>query len=135
MPTSSSDYMLLAGMAAFWGLVIFGAARGSSKKAIIQRAQAEGRHRIVEINGRQFHAIRKNEIILHSKSGEARAVLVTIGRERDPDMVKGKVQMFHRWIKIRSFTRNGLSDRERWVSAKGWSREGEQEIEYHIPVQ
>ncbi len=108
--------------------------RGNSGKAIIQRSKTEGRHRIFEIDGKKFHAIRKEELILRSKSGRARAVLVAIGRERDPDMVGGEIKMFPRWIKIRSFTRQGLSEHERWVSAKGWSREGEQEIEYHLPL-
>lgn len=134
MPTLSSDWIVIALMVAFWGLVIFASMRGGSTKAIIQLAQAEGRHRIVEINGQQYHAIRKNEVILRSKSGRARAVLVNVGRDRDPDIVDGKMQLFHRWIKIRSITRKGLSEHERWVRAKGWSRDGEQEIEYHIPV-
>jgi hypothetical protein len=134
MLNMSSTSLVVVAMVAFWGFIIFGAVRGSSNKATVQRAQAEGRHRIVEFDGRKFHAIRKTEIILRSSSGKGRAVLVTVGRERDPNMVNGKVQMVHRWIKIRSFTRKGLSDYERWVQASGWSREGKQEIEYHIPV-
>ncbi|MEW5792638.1 MAG: hypothetical protein ACOY4L_00685 [Pseudomonadota bacterium] len=131
---STSELLIFSGIAAFWGLIIFGAMRGNSDKAIVQRAKTEGRHRIVEIEGKQFHAISKTEVILRSKSGRARAVLVAVGRERDPVMVNGKMEMRPRWIKIRSFTRRGLSEHERWVSANGWTREGEQEIEYHLPV-
>ena len=129
-----SDFLLLAGIATFLGLFIFGSMRGKSNKAIIKRAQAEGRHRIVEMDGQQFHAIRKAEVILRSTSGRARAVLVEVGRERDPSMVNGKVEMHPRWIKIRSFTRGGLSNHERWTSAKNWLPDGKEEIEYHIPL-
>lgn len=131
---STTELLVFSGIAAFWGLIIFGALRGGSEKTIIQRAQAEGRHRIVDIDRKKFHAIRKTEVILRSKSGKGRAVLVSVGRERDPDMVNGQIEIFPRWIKIRSFTRNGLSDNERWVRAKDWSQEGKQDIEYHIPL-
>ena len=105
----------------------------NSKKAIIKRAQKEGRHRIVEIDGEIYHAIKKTEKMLISKSGKGKCLLVATGRERDPHRVDGKTEMMPRWIKIRSITKNGLSDKERWVKNEGWTYHGEENIEYHLP--
>lgn len=131
---NTEDILLLSGITSFWGLIILGGLLGGSEKSTIRRAQTEGRYRLIEIDGKKFHAIRKTETILRSKSGRSRAVLVAVGRERDPDMIDGKIQMLPRWIKIRSITSQGLSDRERWVDARGWSHEGEQEIEHLIAL-
>lgn len=101
---------------------------------MISRAQAEGRYGgLVEIGGKKYHAIKKKETLLRSSSGRGLAILVSVGRERDPDMVKGKVKMLPRWIQIRSVTKKGLSEHKRWVASKGWSYYGEEEIYYHIP--
>lgn len=125
---------IAATIAASWGFIIVAPMVGGSKRAIVKRAQAEGRHRFVEIDGRQYHAIRATETILRSPSGRARAVLVAAGRDRDPDMVDGKMILATRWVKLRSIKRGVFSNHERWVRAKGWTVEGREEIEYHMPV-
>lgn len=107
--------------------------QGGFTKAEIQRAQSEGRYRVVNIGGREFHAVRKSEIIVRTIAGRGRAVLVQTGRERDPHMVAGKVEMSPRWIKIRSFTRQGLSTNARWVSSSKWLIDGREDVEYHAP--
>jgi hypothetical protein len=118
----------------FWGFIIWGGLRSGSTKAIIRQAQADNRYELVNIDGKQYHAIRKKETLLRSSAGRGLAILVSVGRERDPNMVNGKTKMLPRWIKIRSVTKKGLSENERWVSATGWSYYGDKEIYYHIPV-
>ena len=108
--------------------------RSGSTKAIIRDALAAGRYELVKINGKQYHCIRKKEIILRSPSGRGTAVLVSESRERDPEMVDGRIQLLPRWIQIRPITKKALSEKNRWVLSKGWVHYGEEEIYYHIPL-
>ena len=134
MTQSISTYLVLGLIAAFWGFVILGSLIGGSVRAQVRRAKAEGRYRLVNIDGKQYHAIRTTETIVRSKAGKAHAVLVSWSRDRDPHMVDGKMVMINRRIKVRALTGKGLSERERWVPSTDWEVEGEQDIEYHIPV-
>ncbi|MBI2802063.1 MAG: hypothetical protein HYX63_17575 [Gammaproteobacteria bacterium] len=109
-------------------------ARAGSTKAQIARAKKEGRHRIVEINGRRYHAIRKTETIVRTEKGHGRAILLMVGRQRDPDLVNGRMEFKHRWIKIRSITRSGISKHERWVRSKAWFPDGTKDVDYLLPA-
>jgi len=129
-----STYVVLGAIAAFWGFVFLAPFISSSTDASVKRAKAEGRYRIVEINGKQYHGITKTEVIVSSPKGRSRAVLIASSRDRDPEMVDGKVVMVPRLLKIRSMTKNGLSERERWVPAKGWTVAGKEDIEHHLPL-
>jgi hypothetical protein len=134
MSESISTYVLFGLIAAFWGFLFFAPLISNSTGALVKRAKAEGRYRIVEIDGRQYHGITKTEVIVASPKGRSRAVLIASSRDRDPDMIDGKVVMVPRRLKIRSITKNGLSERERWVPAKGWTVLGNEGIEYHLPM-
>jgi hypothetical protein len=133
MPRISLEVAVVVAIALFWALILLGPLFGNSKKAMVRRAIAEGKHRVIELEGRKFHGIRKTEIIVCAKSGRGRAVLVMAGWELDPDMVNGKLELRRRWLKVRSLSQRGLSDHEQWVSSKGWKVEGREDIEYVIP--
>jgi len=131
---SLGTYLIVGLMAAFWGFLFLAPLIGGSTQAQIRRAKADGRYIFVEISGKQYHVIRKTESIVRTHTGRGRAVLVNSSRDRDPDMVKGKVVMIPRLLKIRSFTAKGLSARERRVPSTNWVVEGQEEVEYHFPL-
>ena len=133
MLETALGYFFVTLLVGGWGVILWGGWRSGSTKAIIQNARATGHYELVEIDGKQYHAIRKKETLLRSSSGKGLGILVSVGRERDPHMVNGEMKMLPRWIQIRSITKKRLSERERWVSSKEWSYYGEKEIYYHIP--
>lgn len=133
MLDSAIDYLWIAIFAPY-GFILWFGLRSGSTKVIVRQAQAAGRHELVKIDGKQYHCIKKKETILRSPSGRGTAVLVSVGGERDPDMVDGRIQLLPRWIQIRPITKKALSENNRWVLSKGWVHYGEEEIYYHIPL-
>lgn len=133
MDHSFLGYVIAAGLASVWAFIAFASLRAGSIKVQVALAKSQGRHRVITVDGVYYHAIRKTETILQATEGKSRSVLVSAGWERDPYMKDGKVSLRTRWIKIRSITKNGLSNHERWVRADKWRVECKREIEYHLP--
>lgn len=134
MSNAVIGYFFIAVVFAPYIFILLLGLRSGSNNAIIQEAQAAGRYELVKINGKQYHRIRKKETILRSPSGRGTAVLVSVGHDRDLDIVDGRIQLLPHWIQIRPITKKALSEKNRWVLSKGWVHYGEEEIYYHIPL-
>lgn len=73
------------------------------------------------VDGRRYIVYEKERPLVRNKKSGRQAVLLSVGRERDPDMEGGKLVMKHRWIRILPVgaSKGGIGT-AKWTKGANW---------------